>query len=209
MDAKREDAGWDRPALLAGLAVVVILGLAALAVPAVSSRGRGMAQSAIDFVGDRLGLVACPRPATQSNAIAACKEIGSAQSIYHRTDWDGDGVLEYASSFPLLYNQVDVAGMQLKLVSEALSLATGPATSLHGYWFVDITAHEEAGPYADANGNQPDDFGICAVPATYPRSGRETYIMDATGTVWGKDTGGLAVTIFPADPRAAGWEAVE
>src|SRR5262249_23073891 len=31
-------------------------------------------------------------------AVAACKAFAEAEEIYHRTDFDGDGVLEYAQS---------------------------------------------------------------------------------------------------------------
>ena len=143
--------------------------------------------------------------ANEANAVAACKTIGAAQTLYHRTDWDNDAVLEYALAFPVLHAQVDAAGNPIKLISEPVALAVTPATARHGYWFNDITADGEDGPYV-VGGNQPDDYGICANPARYPRSGRHTFIMDTTGTVWARDQGAAApVLVFPADPRAAGW----
>ncbi|MBI3828558.1 MAG: DUF2950 family protein [Planctomycetes bacterium] len=35
----------------------------------------------------------------ESAAIAACKTFAEAEDIYRRTDWDADGVLEYAQAF--------------------------------------------------------------------------------------------------------------
>ena len=154
-------------------------------------------------------LLAARRNSNQSNAIAACKEVGSAQNMFHRSDWDNDAVLEYSLAFPVLYSQTDAAGNLIKLISEALSLAIAPATALHGYWFNDITADATSGPYV-VGGNQPDEYGISANPARYPRSGRETYIMDTTGTVYARDQGASApVLTFPASPRAAGWTVAE
>lgn len=154
-------------------------------------------------------LLAARRTANQSNAIAACKDVGGAQNMYHRTDWDLDGIHEYAPLFPTLYTQVDGAGSQIKLISEALSLAIAVPTALHGYWFNDITADGVAGAYL-VGADQPDDYGICANPGRYPRSGIETYIMDTTGTVYAMDQGAsLPVVVFPANPRAAGWTAAQ
>jgi len=38
----------------------------------------------------------------ESTAIAACKTYAEAQDIFRRTDWDKDGILEYAQSLPEL-----------------------------------------------------------------------------------------------------------
>ena len=154
-------------------------------------------------------LLAARRNSNQTNAVAAAKEIGAAQNMFHRSDWDNDATLEYTSTFPTLYFQTDAAGNQIKLISEALAMAVGPATALHGYWFNDITADGTTGAYVVA-GNQPDEYGICTNPARYPRSGRESYIMDTTGTVYGRDQGATApVLTFPASARAAGWTVAE
>jgi len=182
----RSDREWF--VIRAGLVFLFVIVVTAVAIPNLLAKRRG---------------------ANQSNPVAAVMEVGSAQNMYYRTDWDGDGVLEYATSFPVLYSQKDAAGNLLRLISEALALATEPALALHGYYFVDITAHETDGPYVDASSNQRDDYGICAVPGRYPRSGRATYIMDSVGTVYAKDTRGKPVTIFPASPREDGWEVAE
>src|SRR3982751_4069066 len=36
--------------------------------------------------------------ANATSAAASCKAFAEAEEIYHRTDYDGDGVLEYAST---------------------------------------------------------------------------------------------------------------
>src|SRR2546426_626016 len=36
--------------------------------------------------------------ANETSAISACKKFGSSQEIYRRTDWDGNGIQEYAQN---------------------------------------------------------------------------------------------------------------
>src|SRR6266550_4023375 len=36
--------------------------------------------------------------ANESSAVGSCKAFGTAQEMYRRTDWDGDGYLEYAKN---------------------------------------------------------------------------------------------------------------
>jgi hypothetical protein len=65
------------------------------------------------------------------------------------------------------------------------------------------------------------DFALCAVPATYGRTGSRTFVVKTDGRVWARDLGAdlylleaplLAnrdrphfVADFPADPEAEGW----
>ena len=147
------------------------------------------------------------REANESAAIATCKEIGAAQNMYHRTDWDNDRMLEYAPSFLILYSQRDAEGKEAKLISKEIAQATRPGNAYCGYYFVDITG-DGAGAYVPGPSSL-EEYGVCAVPASYPRSGRRTFIIDTTGTVYGKDNGGVPLTVFPASPRAAGWMIAE
>jgi hypothetical protein len=48
-------------------------------------------------------------------------------------------------------------------------------------------------------------FAFCAVPAYYTKNASLTYIIDQTGVVWARDTGGVAIQKFPRDPNAEGW----
>jgi len=150
-------------------------------------------------------LLASRRQANEANAIAACKEIGFAQSVYHRTDWDGDAIHEYVTPYTLLYSQVAPDGNMLKLISEALMLASTPANPLQGYFFTDIISDSVTGPYV-LGGNQEAEYGISANPTRYAKSGVNTYIMSAEGIVYAQDQGATApVLVYPANARAAGW----
>jgi hypothetical protein len=69
--------------------------------------------------------------------------------------------------------------------------------------------HEQLIP-ADAAGRDCDaaiDRGLWAVPAEYGETGRNTFVIDVTGTVLAKDTGGEPVTAHPG-VEAEGWRVV-
>ena len=62
-------------------------------------------------------------------------------------------------------------------------------------------------PLSDAAGRAYDpviDCGLCAVPAKYGETGRNTFVIDVTGTVLEKDMGGEPVTAHPG-VEAEGW----
>lgn len=59
----------------------------------------------------------------ESAAIAACKTYAEAQDIYRRTDWDQDGILEYAQAFKgnnSLYEKNEGKG-DLTLIDKAMA----------------------------------------------------------------------------------------
>ncbi len=58
--------------------------------------------------------------------------------------------------------------------------------------------------------NWVDDYALCATPAKYGVTGRRTFIINTSGTVWGKDLGKSEfVKDFPAKPQTQGWEIAE
>ncbi|MCW8130760.1 MAG: DUF2950 family protein, partial [Planctomycetota bacterium] len=89
--------------------------------------------------------------ANESAGIAACKSYAEAQDIYRRTDWDGNGVLEYAQTFSgrwSLYERNAGAG-DLTLVDQAFAradLATGAAVPRAGYVFKILKAQGPDAP---------------------------------------------------------------
>jgi len=126
-------------------------------------------------------------------AIAGLRAYVGAQGTFHRRDYYGKGELVYANpvdgqGFSDLH---EVGGQQIKLIDYSMARATSSTRAKAGYYFVDLTGSEE-GPY-----DYRYYFGLCAVPAQYPRTGRNTFVMDVTGTVYKKDTGGRPVTVYP------------
>jgi hypothetical protein len=137
----------------------------------------------------------------ETNAVGSCRAYAEAQTMYKRNDWDGDGKLTYAASFPLLNTTADANGTPIQLLDSAFATATSPAMPKHGYYFVNMKT---------IGGRKIDwanDYALCAAPAVYGRTGYRTFIVSTNGTTFGKDLGpeGKPVEDYPADPMAEGW----
>jgi hypothetical protein len=136
----------------------------------------------------------------ESAAIAGLRAYTGAQGVFHRQDHYGKGKCVYANpvdgqGFPDLF---EVGGEQIKLIDLSMARATSKATPKAGYYFVDLRGAEGAGPY-----DYSFEFGLCAVPAHYSRTGIYTLVIDTTGTVWKKDTGGVPLDTYP--DTSDGW----
>ena len=143
-------------------------------------------------------LLAARRGSLETNSIGSCRAYASAQSMYHRNDWDGDADLEYATPFTLLNTQADGAGQPIQLIDSAFAAAAGAGTPKHGYNFQDL------GSIATVPIDWVNDFGLCGLPATYGRSGYRTFIVSTNATVFALDQGaaGGFVGDYPANPSA-------
>jgi hypothetical protein len=101
-----------------------------------------------------------------------------------------------------------------KAGDKPISLARlGQGKAKNGYFFVALESCEvEVGkwkPYHDGSGRSDSRFGFCAYPERYGETGRLTFIVSESGTVFKKDTNGKPPAGFPMDPAAAGWTPVE
>ncbi len=135
----------------------------------------------------------------EPNAIGSCRAYCSAQTMFHRNDWERNGILEYAPNFGLLFATLDFNGNAINLIDRRMKNAVAPKAEKHGYFFLDMQTI--AGKAIDWS----NDYGLCAVPAKYGKTGRRTFIVCTNGTVFGKDTGGQPVFDYPANPPAKGW----
>jgi hypothetical protein len=138
------------------------------------------------------------RVSNESRVVAALRSYAGAQSAYVQKDWDGDGVRTYARNL----RQLGDAG----LIPEAMAAARGPAgVPYYGYLFLECKTI----------GKQPIDwkvdYGLCAVPAEYGRSGYRSFIVATNGTVFPKDQGqgGTFERDYPANPVTSGWFSCE
>ena len=148
-------------------------------------------------------LLAARRNSLETNAVGSCRACASAQTMFHRNDWDADGVLSYAADYSVLYSQLDGNNNPIALIDAAFAAAkaSGAATPKHGYIFDDMTS-------VDGTAMDPvDDYGLCGLPSTYGRTGYRTFIVSTNGTVFGRDQGsaGAIVTDYPADPTTSSW----
>ena len=141
----------------------------------------------------------------ETAAIDALNTYASAQVHFHRNDHYGIGKQVHANprdgtGFPDLH---EIGGpgpgsKVLNLIDRDLAEATSPERAMRGYWFVDITG-DANGPY-----DHSKQFGLCAVPAEYRRSGRRTFIIDVRGKVYQSIIEGDSLTTWP-DLEEEGW----
>jgi hypothetical protein len=119
--------------------------------------------------------LSCPGiPSTEFAAIAALRTYLAAQRQFHRTEGRLASWTELA---------------RLGLIDQAMAEATSSENPRAGYYFVEIEPEGEM--------RMGLCMDLCAVPARYPKTGRNTFIIDVTGTVYRKDTGGKPVTVWP------------
>jgi len=85
----------------------------------------------------------------------------------------------------------------------------------YGYFFQAMTTDENGEAYNqnELNGVKVANdykFAFVAYPADYDKSGKNTFIVNESGTVYRKDTAGQPVLKWPAaDPASAGWQIAE
>jgi len=145
-------------------------------------------------------LLAARRSSLETNAVGAMRAYAEAQTIFHRNDWNGDGLMTYATPFPLLSTTVDGAGAPVALIDSSFANATAPGTPKHGYWYADCAT------IGGAPINWADDFALSGTPATYGRTGFRSFLVCTGGGAYGKDLGAAAQTVdFPPNPTTAGW----
>src|SRR3954468_14832554 len=63
--------------------------------------------------------------ANATAAAASCKAFAEAEEIYHRTDYDGDGVLEYAVKMSGPTSLLTNASVEIALIDRAFANAEG------------------------------------------------------------------------------------
>ncbi len=145
-------------------------------------------------------------------ALCCMRAYCSAQSMYHRNDWEAlnpgpgtAGVLEYARPFTWLNTQLDGSGVPIQLISTAFAGAEGwNGSPSHGYLFRDMST------IAWEKIDWCKDYALCGTPCVYGQTGYQTFIVTTDGKVWAKDLGySHFVDNFPANPAAEGWVVAE
>jgi hypothetical protein len=147
-----------------------------------------------------------------TSSAAALKAFAEAQEIYHRTDYDGDGILEYSPSIRGNFSLIEKNAGQadLCLLDKTFGVAEGSpgkVTPKGGYVFKVLHAQ---GPLAkggaksyfkaDANGvlQLTEGYALIASPGWYDVTGRDTYMINQDGVIYQRDLGPDTPQIFDA-----------
>lgn len=160
------------------------------------------------------------------DAIEICRGYVEAQRTYAETDWDGNGILQYAKRIVSTEGKKDglywpgedspVAAAFAKAAAQGYTASLpGKPHPYHGYYYKILLAQ---GP--DAKGGAQDyvvhglvigGFALIAWPAEYGISGFKTFIVNQDGVVYEKDLGpstpALAKSITRFNPDKS-WEAL-
>ncbi|MBE7462747.1 MAG: DUF2950 family protein [Planctomycetes bacterium] len=133
-------------------------------------------------------------------AISQCKTYCEAQDIYRRTDYDGDGLLEYAQQVTGKHSlkEANDDSCGFALVDGGFARATLGLIPKAGYFFKVLHRQGSQAPggarsylTAGSNGdiNQTLGYALVAWPAKYGETGVHTLAVNSTGTVYQKDLG--------------------
>ena len=141
--------------------------------------------------------------ANEAAAIGACKTFSSAEEVYQATDYDGDGVMEYAPTL----KELGAKSLVTPAMANAESSQPVPIPKA-GYFFKVMTGQGANAPggatsYMKGN-NMTVGYALLAYPAQYDSTGRNCFIINQTGTVYqndlGPNTSQLAQSLTAYDP---------
>jgi len=169
-----------------------------------------------------------------TNETAACasnKALAEAEEIYHRTDYNTDGVLEYAQHLRGDWSLLENSGGSgdLACIDKNLGGAEGTTTAgtggsnfkggaavpKAGYVF-GVMTQQGSGATGGVRNYIPDKkhmslgYAFSGTPAGYDSTGRSTFIINSNGTIFQCDQGSAASAAHPTifDPTAI-WAAVD
>jgi hypothetical protein len=138
------------------------------------------------------------------DAIEICRGYVEAQETYAETDWDGNGVMEYAKKIVSSEGKKDglywpgddspvAAGFAKAAAQGYTASPSGERRPYHGYYYKVLLAQgpEARGGSQDyvVHGFMIGGFALVAWPAEYGVSGIKTFIVNQAGIVYEKDLG--------------------
>ena len=138
----------------------------------------------------------------EMSALEACLLYAEAQDIYFETDWNNDGVLEYAQTLQgdmgLYESPAKKKLVMLGIFQDAVPVRR-KAPVKEVYHFKILKAQGDKGPggrrsYLE-NGHLVGGHALVAWPAEYGVSGITTFMISDSGKVYERDLGAATVTL--------------
>ncbi len=164
---------------------------------------------------------------SQERARDRLEQLHRTEMEFRRTDPDRNGANDFWTADvsglyrlkprgrPIACVPGDIAAEDGSPLKEDSALGAMPrAADYRVYLLLAVSLDSEGKPLGtDTDGSgrawrNRARFAFCAYPAVYGRGRRNTYLMDQTGTIWMKDTGGKAVERFPSNPEGDQWSVV-
>jgi hypothetical protein len=137
--------------------------------------------------------------ANETAGAACCKAYAEAQEIYHRTDYNKDGVLEYAQALKGDWSLIETkAGLNdVSMIDLSFGDAEGPPskspTPKAGYCFKVLKGQGAAAPGGKrsylSGTRMTLGYALLAYPARYDSTGRNMFMINNSGTLFMKDAG--------------------
>lgn len=150
--------------------------------------------------------------ANATAAAAACKAFAEAEEIYHRTDYDADGILEYCDKMSGTTSLLTNNAIEIALIDRAFAAAeTSAGTPKAGYLFTIMTTQTTPARLyvTGANNNLTLGYAMNAFPAAYDSTGRDQFMISNTGTIYQSDQGSAGVPQTTFNPIAPTWTPTE
>ena len=164
--------------------------------------------------------------ANEASAMLSLRTLATAEADFRANDRDSNGLHDFwAGDVSGLYRYT-VNTKEIKLIEKAVADADAaplktPALSAlkvpkpvpkAGYLFTVLAKYvekEKTEAYHTGNSRNTSKFGFAATPAEYGKSGRHTFMIGESNTVWKKDLGGKAPDVFPENPLKDDWERID
>jgi hypothetical protein len=141
--------------------------------------------------------------ANELNTIQICRGYVEAQQKYAESDWDGNGVLEYAKKIVSTEGKKDglywpgddspISEGFAKAHAQGYNMKAGSGSGYHGYTYRILMSQgpDAAGGAQDylVHGLMIGGFALVASPVKYGVSGIMTFIVNQDGVVYEKDLG--------------------
>ena len=134
----------------------------------------------------------------ESTAYRSCMAYAEAQEIYHRTDYNKNGVLEYAQALSGADSLLETAPGKgdLALIDKSFAeseAAPGKSSLKSGYLYKILKAQGPDGSGGKrnyiVNGNMVNGYALVAFPARYGKDTRRTFMISNAGIVYWKYLG--------------------
>lgn len=162
----------------------------------------------------------------ERSASASLKTLATAEADFRANDRDSNGARDFwVGDVSGLYRYA-VNNREIKLIEKSLADADAyPLKSQNlsalkrdspapkaGYLFAVVAKYaerEKTEAYHSGGCRNLGKFGFAAYPAEYGKSGRYTFVITESNTVWKKDLAGKPPDVLPENPAKEAWEKAE